>query len=183
MKKRWSHRGSQMEFVNACATLISLKSIVFNCHAPSMIQFIGVDRCILLTIVADVVLLLLFFPLSRSLHSYEYLTNRWKRENSKHTVRKKTKVKKKSVFYLRTDASDFNEPNPTRLRISIKLNTVSAHKICRQRYRAMGDTLLCCYCYVSFNVLCALFLFFFSVTHSVLWFACTPNQTEILVTI
>lgn len=148
-----------MEFVSAEAALISLKSIVFNCHAPSMIQFIGVDRCILWTIVA--VVAIFCSPLLWMLRMH-YLTNRRKREHGEHpyAVRKLwAQERGKIIFCLRTDASDFNEPNPTRLRISIKLNAVLVHKICRQRYRAMGDTLLCCccYCYVSFNVLYALF--------------------------
>lgn len=183
------YRGSQMEFVSADAALISLKSIVFNCHAPSMIQFIGVDRCILWTIVAVVAI----FCSTRLWMAYmHYLTNRWKRENGEHTHSKKPECRKekewaederseKKIFCLRTDASDFNEPNPTRLRISIKLkHTVLVHKICRQRYRAMGDTLLCCYCCVSFNVLYALFFASPSLTLALSFvrFCLHPNQRK-----
>lgn len=126
-------------------------------------------------------MLLLFFVL---LLSYEYLTNRWKRENSQHTVRKlwnwneNKRAEDQNRKYLRTDASDFNELNPTRLRISIKLNTVSAHKICRQRYRAMGDTLLCCIVIVMFRLtFCVLSLDILSLFLSLSFVICLhPNQ-------
>lgn len=77
-------------------------------------------------------------------------------EKSTHTHEKKILC----TFYLRTDAPDFNEPNPTRLRISIKLQ--HTHSVGPKIKYAANDIaqweihcfVLYCYCYVSFRLMC-----------------------------
>lgn len=62
------------------------------------------------------------------------------------------KEEKKKEFLFANRCVRFLWVNPTRLEISIKLNTLTTHKICRhrRRYIAMGDTLLLLL--FSFNV-------------------------------